>query len=559
MPVPKNSFACAICQKTFNNGIILIKHVEFRHSTAVEQTLKSKIGSRPKEKYGIVNANMDPLELPVDNSAAPFEFVPSQENVEKYPFKIEAQTERIDYLNNSSPHHRVTGHVEVVDFVFEQEPLKFEKKDVNTAKAPFCVQKGVVITQDKAISNQNSSASVENLKSWMNRTVSDARVRTEELNKVEANTIITSPEPPKVENMSKNYDSVRNVFDEQHHNGKKLRKCFVKIQKLPNTFDTLAKRMNRERDLNRHIKSVDEEKKSFKCNICAAGFATKSKLNGHTRSVHEGKKPFQCNICDARFSKKTDMSRHIESVHEEKKPFKCNACDKTFYKKLDMKKHIESVHEGKKPFKCDICNYRCSEKGSMKKHVASVHEGKKPFKCNDCGKAFPLKSHLKRHSESVHEGKKPFKCNDCGKAFAEKCNLNCHIESVHEGKKPAKPYICRICGKAFSQKYIKSHMEVVHAGKKLFNCNGCDKAFSNKQHLNWHIEIVHEGKKPFNCNTCDKSFSRIDSMNRHIKAVHEGKKPFNCNTCDKSFSIKQHLRGHIESVHKGQKPVKSYQ
>ena len=85
MPVPKNAYACNICQKTFNNGIILIKHVEFRHSTAVKQTLKSKIGSGPKEKYGIVNANMDPLELPVDNSVTPFEFVPIQENAEKYP------------------------------------------------------------------------------------------------------------------------------------------------------------------------------------------------------------------------------------------------------------------------------------------------------------------------------------------------------------------------------------------------------------------------------------------------------------------------------------------
>ena len=68
MPVPKNSFACAICQKTFNNGIILIKHVEFRHSTAAEQTPKSKIGSGPKEKDGIVNANRVPLEIPVSNT-----------------------------------------------------------------------------------------------------------------------------------------------------------------------------------------------------------------------------------------------------------------------------------------------------------------------------------------------------------------------------------------------------------------------------------------------------------------------------------------------------------
>ena len=34
MKVPNNSYACAICQKTFNNPAILIKHVEFRHENS---------------------------------------------------------------------------------------------------------------------------------------------------------------------------------------------------------------------------------------------------------------------------------------------------------------------------------------------------------------------------------------------------------------------------------------------------------------------------------------------------------------------------------------------
>ena len=34
MEVPKNAFACAICQKTFTNPLILIKHVEFRHENS---------------------------------------------------------------------------------------------------------------------------------------------------------------------------------------------------------------------------------------------------------------------------------------------------------------------------------------------------------------------------------------------------------------------------------------------------------------------------------------------------------------------------------------------
>ena len=47
--MPKNSYAGAICQKTFNNLTILGKHVEFRHSSA-EQPPKSKCGSVRNEK-----------------------------------------------------------------------------------------------------------------------------------------------------------------------------------------------------------------------------------------------------------------------------------------------------------------------------------------------------------------------------------------------------------------------------------------------------------------------------------------------------------------------------
>ena len=40
-------------------------------------------------------------------------------------------------------------------------------------------------------------------------------------------------------------------------------------------------------------------------------------------SVHEGKKTFKCNDYDASFSRKLDLNRHIKTVHEEKKPVKC--------------------------------------------------------------------------------------------------------------------------------------------------------------------------------------------------------------------------------------------
>ena len=45
--------------------------------------------------------------------------------------------------------------------------------------------------------------------------------------------------------------------------------------------------------------------------------------------------------------KKGDMNRHIASVHDETKPYKCAICDYNCSLKSYMKKHVASVHEEK--------------------------------------------------------------------------------------------------------------------------------------------------------------------------------------------------------------------
>ena len=148
MPVPKNSFACAICQKTFNNPAILIKHVEFRHSTE-EQTPKSKIGSLSKEKNRIIiTSNSDPLEICDGNSVKPFEFVPVQEIVEKCP----VMDEGVKNLNEILSHDKVPGNVKIEDFDFEKSSLQTEKRiNGNATKALSYRLKEATVAQNKAI------------------------------------------------------------------------------------------------------------------------------------------------------------------------------------------------------------------------------------------------------------------------------------------------------------------------------------------------------------------------------------------------------------------------
>ena len=76
---------------------------------------------------------------------------------------------------------------------------------------------------------------------------------------------------------------------------------------------------------------------------------------------------------------KNCLKKHIVSVHEEERPFKCDICEFRCSQKGNMTTHVASVHEGKKPFKCGLCDYSCSANRSMKKHVASVHEEERPL------------------------------------------------------------------------------------------------------------------------------------------------------------------------------------
>jgi uncharacterized Zn-finger protein len=54
--------------------------------------------------------------------------------------------------------------------------------------------------------------------------------------------------------------------------------------------------------------------------------STKDNMKKHVASVHEGKKPFRCDICEYRSSEKSNMNRHIKSVHEGKKNLKFEYC-----------------------------------------------------------------------------------------------------------------------------------------------------------------------------------------------------------------------------------------
>jgi hypothetical protein len=49
---------------------------------------------------------------------------------------------------------------------------------------------------------------------------------------------------------------------------------------------------------------------------CDLKTAVKQSLNKHLETIHEGIKPFKCSICDYKFSEKGYLKKDIKTVYE---------------------------------------------------------------------------------------------------------------------------------------------------------------------------------------------------------------------------------------------------
>lgn len=62
-----------------------------------------------------------------------------------------------------------------------------------------------------------------------------------------------------------------------------------------------------------------------------------------------------------------DVEKHIGSTHEKRRTFKCENCSKEFSDKSNLNTHLRT-HSKEKPFKCPTCGQYFSTKGNLKDH-----------------------------------------------------------------------------------------------------------------------------------------------------------------------------------------------
>ena len=59
----------------------------------------------------------------------------------------------------------------------------------------------------------------------------------------------------------------------------------------------------------------------------------------------------------------------MKTVHDEVKDHKCDMCDKTFGKNSELRIHVQGVHNLMKQHVCVTCNKKFGLKSVLKKHI----------------------------------------------------------------------------------------------------------------------------------------------------------------------------------------------
>jgi len=306
------------------------------------------------------------------------------------------------------------------------------------------------------------------------------------------------------------------------------------------------------------------------CPLCS-----KPRIVHKNREIAEGEKGshrgnyYKCCQCFASKLTAKKLFAHLEN-HISKK-FKCTQCDKGYSYKNLLIEHEYRIHgEGKdERFGCpyENCDYEARYKQTLHTHISDHHkQSLKPkgskrtlVTCPKCSKSFKKQHYYayhKRACQVFRDGK--FECTVCQKKVNSKFALNKHMKTKHSEPGEETVSYCNICNKPYSSQYsLYNHRLFKHGvnskgekvPRKLFPCSICRKLLTTSVKLKTHIEVIHMGKRDFNCRFCSKQFTSKSNLLIHEGTQHTGVLPYSCDHCDKSFGRKTQLSVHREQVH----------
>ena len=136
-----------------------------------------------------------------------------------------------------------------------------------------------------------------------------------------------------------------------------------------------------------------------------------------------------------------------------------------------------------------------------------------------------------------------YDCDKCDRTYSNLGNLSKHKRSAHEGVK----YACDQCDyQATQQCSLNTHIESIHEGLR-YACPQCDYQATRQDHLKRHVDTKHKGVS-FACDHCSYQATIHSDLKKHIKSKHENVK-YACDQCDYKASWQGQIQTHIRSKH----------
>ncbi|XP_017875013.1 zinc finger protein 714-like [Ceratina calcarata] len=182
-------------------------------------------------------------------------------------------------------------------------------------------------------------------------------------------------------------------------------------------------------------------------------------------------------------------------------------------------------------------------------HVRSVHETRL-YICDICGDDFRKRNELSVHlDDHVAKEEGDFQCEICNRIFSNLRLFRIH-KRIHYPQ--VKSWPCETCGKRYSSRNLLEEHINTHTGIRPYVCESCGKDFASKYTHKAHVKTHEIRPRPYECSQCSKTFLSQQNLNQHER-THNGVKEYVCHQCGKAFGSPHNLEVH-NIVHTGYKP-----
>ncbi|XP_039279351.1 zinc finger protein 3 homolog isoform X2 [Nilaparvata lugens] len=205
-------------------------------------------------------------------------------------------------------------------------------------------------------------------------------------------------------------------------------------------------------------------------------------------------------------------------------------------------------------YTCLLCSADDKVTGDAKAIIAHMRDthALRLYVCDICGQEYLKRNDLMAHlNEHVNSEEGDFQCEICNRIFS-----NLRLFRVHRRMHlpQSKNWTCDQCGKRYlSRNMLEEHMNS-HTGARPYQCSVCGKDFASKYTFRSHEKTHTERPRPFACSQphCTKSFLTQQNLLQHER-THSGVKNYSCEECGKCFGTARNLEVHC-LVHTGFKP-----